>query len=135
MLRITADTNILVSAVIAEGNEYRLLRLAGEGKVKLVLSLAILKELRDVLSRSKFGFSGEQQESIIHHIVSICELVVPQRKVSVIADDEDNRILECALAGKADYIVSGDKHLLNLKTFQEIPIMTTREFLKVIKRQ
>ena len=60
MLKVTADTNTLVSATIAKGNEFELLKLAYEGKIELILSPSILKELREVISRPKFGFSEQQ---------------------------------------------------------------------------
>ncbi len=131
MLKVTADTNILVSAVIAEGNEFKLLELAKEGKIKLILSPAILLEFKNVISREKFGFSQKQIISILKQIISICEMVVPALKVDAIKDDPiDNMVLECAEAGKAEYIVSGDEHLLKLKEYKGIKIVTTQEILK-----
>jgi len=134
MLRVTAYTNILISAVIYEGNEYRLVKLAKLGKIKLVLSLEILKEFRDVISRPKFGFSMEQTDNVIEQIINLCEIVFPKIKFFAIKEDpDDNIILECAFAGKADYIVSGDKHLLELKKFKNIPIIKTSQFLELLK--
>jgi len=132
MLRLTLDTNILISAVISEGNEYRLLKLAKLGKIKIVLSLEILKEFKGVISRPRFGFSREQIEEAVKQIISLGEIILPKVRLSVIKEDpEDNIVLECALAGRVNYIVSGDKHLLYLKKFQGIPIIKTSEFLRI----
>lgn len=134
MLRVTADTNTLVSAVISKGNEFELLRLAHEGKITLVLSPQILKEFRNVISRQKFGFSEEQLSSVFKQIVNISTLALPSIKLDVVKEDPaDNKILECAEAGKVDYIISGDKHLLSLKRYGNIRIIMTSEMLKIIK--
>lgn len=133
MLKVTLDTNILVSSTISEGNEYELLKLAKLGKIRIVLSLDILKEFKDVISRSKFGFSEKQIADVTKHIISLSEIVIPKKKLDVIKEDPaDNRILECAFAGKVKYIVSGDGHLLDLKKYKRIPIVKTSEFLKII---
>ena len=130
MLKITADTNILISATIAKGNEFEILKLAKLGKIELILSIQILKEYREVISRPKFGFSEEQVSSAFKHILSICTIVVPLAKLNVIKDDpDDNKIIECAETGKVDYIVSGDPHLLKLRSFEAIPILMVNDFL------
>jgi len=99
MFRVTLDTNILVSTVICKGNEYRLLKLAKLRKIEIVLSLEILKEFKDVISRPKFGFSQEQIDTAIKEIISLCEIVLPKIKLSVIKEDpDDNIILEGSAA-------------------------------------
>ena len=134
MLRITPDTNTLISAFISEGNEYKLLKLAKLGKIKIIVSINILKEFKDVISRPKFGFSKEQIKNAFKQILSISEIIVPKIKIKLIKEDsEDNKILECASAGNVDYIVSGDRHLLNLKEYKNIKIIRTFEILKLIK--
>jgi len=133
MLKVTADTNILISASIAKGNEFELLRLAKLNKIQLILSPQILKEYKEVISRPKFGFSEVQIESALKQILRICSLVMPSIKINaVIEDPDDNMILECAVTGKVGYIVSGDKHLLDLKEFENIKIVTTASILKLI---
>ena len=134
MMRIVADTNILVSATIAKGNQYLLLKKAKLGSFRLVISPQIIAELKGVLSRPKFGFSNEQVESVVKQILSISELVITTSKINLVKNDPpDNRILEAALDGKASYIVSGDKDLLRLKKFKEIKIVTTRKFLEKLR--
>ena len=128
------DTNILVSAAICDGNQAKIIRKAHNGDVKLVISSEIIKELVDVLSRPKFKFSKEQIENHISHIVETAEIVEPDIKLNIIKEDPpDNRILECAVFANADYIISGDGHLLSLGKIKNIPIITSMQFLEVIK--
>ena len=133
MLKITADTNTLISATITKGNEFELLRLAKLRKIELILSPHILKEFREVISRPKFGFSQEQIINSFKQIISISTIIMPSNKINIIKDDpEDNRVLECAEAGKVDYIVSGDDHLLKFKKYKDINIVRTKFILDVI---
>ena len=133
MLRVVADTNVLVSAAIAKGNEYPLLKEAKLGHIRLALSLQIIKELKGVLSRPKFGFSNEQVESVVKHIISVSEIIITTSEIDVVrADPDDNRIIEAAIDGNADYIVSGDKDLLRLQKFRNIKIIPAAAFLRLI---
>ena len=135
MLRVVADTNVLVSAIIAKGNEYLLLKEAKLGRIRLVLSLQIIKELKGVLSRPKFGFSNEQVESVVKHIISISEIIVATSIVYVVKEDpSDNKIIEAAMDGKAGYIASGDKDLLRLQKFRNIKIIHAAAFLRLISQ-
>lgn len=133
MLKIVADTNILISAAITEGSEFELLNLAKLKKIELVLSPQILKEFKEVISRPKFGFSQEQISNAFKQIISVSTIVMPSVEVNIIKDDaEDNKILECAETGKVDYIVSGDEHLLSLKKYKNIRIVRTRAILDIV---
>jgi uncharacterized protein len=134
MLKITVDTNTLISAVITEGNEFALLKLANKNKVKLVLSPAILQEFKEVISRPKFNFSEEQITKAMKQIITISTLVIPTRTLHIVkVDPSDNRILECAETGKVNHIISGDKHLLQLKQYKNIPIIKTLDMLNHLK--
>ena len=133
MLKITVDTNTLISATITNGNEFELLRLARLGRIKLILSPQILKEFKEVISRPKFGFSQEQINNALKQIINVSSIVMPSIKVNIIKDDpEDNKILECAVSGKVDYIVSGDSHLLKLGEYESIKIVRTTDILKLV---
>jgi putative PIN family toxin of toxin-antitoxin system len=71
----------------------------------------------------------------IQKIVSISKIVIPTRKINVVQDDpDDNKILECAIAGNVDYLVTQDKHLLNLKEFEGIKIITPDHLVKFLSR-
>ncbi|MFH1592979.1 MAG: putative toxin-antitoxin system toxin component, PIN family [Candidatus Woesearchaeota archaeon] len=133
MLKVTADTNTLISATITKGNEFELLNLARLGKLELILSPQILKEFKEVISRPKFGFSQKQIFKALKQIINISTIVMPSIKINVIKEyPEDNRVLECAETGKANYIVSGDNHLLNLKKYKNIKIIKTKVILDII---
>ena len=128
MLKVVSDTNTLISAVISNGNEYQILRLVKLKKVQLVLSYEILWEFEDVIKRQKFGFSKEQIEKALEQVKSISKIVEPNIKLEVIKEDpDDNKVIECASEGKADYIVSGDNHLLDLKKYEGIKIVSSVE--------
>ncbi len=135
MLKFTLDTNTLISATIAQGNEFELLRLAKEGKIKIIVSLPIVEEFKEVISREKFGFSAQQVEMVTKLLFDVCDIVIPTVHLKIIKDDpDDNTIIECAVSGNVDYIVSGDKHLLNIQRYSNIPIIRTREALALINK-
>ncbi len=132
-IRVTVDTNILVSASISEGNPYKILRLAKEGKITLVISLDILKEFKDVISRPRFGFFETQINNVLKQIISISEIVISTTKINFVkADPADDKILEAAVAGKSEFLVSGDRHLLDIKKYKGIKIVKPTEFLNLL---
>lgn len=128
-MRVVADTNVLVSAIVFGGPPGRVIELAAEGRLRLIISPALIDELRDVLRR-KFGFSDAalfQSETLLRRAGVVVE---PAQHVAVVIDDPaDNRVLEAAEAGGAEIIVSGDRHLLAPGLFGEIPIISPRELL------
>jgi len=130
-MRIVCDTNVLVSATLSNGTPRKLLRLIACGEVENAVSLEILAEAKNVLVRPKFGFSPEQVTHAIDVFSEISVLVAPVQPVDVIKDDpSDNRILEAADAAMADCIVSGDKHLLNLQSWNGIEILSPADFME-----
>ncbi|MFZ3167149.1 MAG: putative toxin-antitoxin system toxin component, PIN family [Candidatus Methanoperedens sp.] len=133
MMRLVLDTNVLVSALIStRSNPARLLDAAGKN-YSLFISKEILIELEDVISRDKFGFSNEKIDSAIEAILSFSEVVNPEIKLDFVkSDPDDNKILECALACGASYIVSGDKHLLNLKEYENIKIISPKDAIDLL---
>jgi len=127
---IVLDTNVLISAIVFGRGPRTILEMVIAGKIRCALSFAILDELRDVLQRSKFGLSPEQAITVVEELRGLCEILNPARRLRTIkADPDDNRILECAVQAQADTIVSGDAHLLKLKQFRGIPIMSPADFL------
>ena len=130
-MRVVFDTNIYVSAfAIPGGQAEAALVKAVEGTAQLVVSRAIIHELLDVLAR-KFGRDAEELAHIAVFLAELADVVRPRRKLGVLGDDADNRILECALAGRADVIVTGDRAMLELREYQGVRIVTLREFLQV----
>lgn len=131
-LRIVFDTNVLVSSVFWEGNESRLIELAEKGIFEAFTSPFILDEVVNVLSSVKFQLNEDQVESIAEYFLSIMHIVEPRLNIDIIHDDpSDNRIIECAVSCNANIIVSGDKHLISLKKFRSIKIISSHETLKI----
>lgn len=126
---VTADTNVYVSALHFGGTPRRLLEVARGGLVDLAVSDAILDELDRVL-RDKFGWTSQRAGEAREAVGAFTRHVTPDRRLSVVADDpDDDRILECAVAAGAQFVVSGDRHLLRLGAFEGISILTVAEFL------
>jgi putative PIN family toxin of toxin-antitoxin system len=130
-MRVVLDTNVLISALIFGGKPETALQMASTKFVTLVVSAEILSELEGVLM-AKFGWRLERASMVVGKIRKIAELVVPDLTVTACEDPDDNRILEAAAGGSAEVIVSGDKHLLRMKEYEGIEILTEGEFLSRI---
>jgi len=128
-VRVAFDTNIFVSALILPRSraEEALTRVI-QGTDRLILSKSILDELLGVLAR-KFSRDPEELARVAVWLGELAEWVRPTQHLSVAAQEADNRILECALAGRAEVIVTGNKGLLRLGTFEGIGIVTLRDYL------
>lgn len=130
MIRVVADTNIYISALMFGGLPGSFLDLAFLRSFQLVTSPVLLDELDEKL-RLKFSLSQADAAQVRAKIESVALLVEPTTTLQVITEDpDDNRVLECAVAGEADYIVSGDRHLLKLGSYQGISIVTARQFIE-----
>ena len=132
-MRVVLDTNVLVSALVGHGKPRRLLTKLFEGH-EIVSSKQMLAELANVLSRSKFGFTRHQINKLLLIIVkgSILATIVECPKV-IEEDPDDNVVLATALEGRAEFLVSGDRHLLSLREFRGIRIVTVREMLETLR--
>jgi len=132
VLRVTADSNIYISALNFGGLPDRLLDLARGGEIQLVLSEAIAEEVSHVL-RDKFGWAEGSVALARERISDFTERVKSERRIDAVREDPtDNRILECADAGRCEYLVTGDKHLLKLGQFAAIRIVRPAEFLEIL---
>lgn len=133
-VRVVAGTNILISALVFGGLPWTILDSGLKGAFLLVTSKPLLEELGEKL-RDKFGISTATIQSILADIHRAAEVVDPDFELNAVPDDpDDNRVLECAVAGNADFIVSGDKHLLRLGSYQRIKILTARQFLEALQQ-
>jgi putative PIN family toxin of toxin-antitoxin system len=129
------DTNVLVSSALSDGKPFEILRLAEQGELISVTSPAIIAELRDVLKRDRLPFSEDQVDELVTKVLSISRVIEPEVDLEVVEDDpDDDKILECAVAGDVDYLVSGDSHLLDLEDYRGIPIYSPDEFLTQFSR-
>jgi putative PIN family toxin of toxin-antitoxin system len=122
MLRVVIDTNVIISALNFGGNPKAVLELARKGRIRNATSPFIISEIERVLTR-KFGWQMEVTEEVINDIQGFSHVINPPETIGIIKNRSDNRILECALAGGADYLLSGDHHLTDLKTFGTINIV------------
>ena len=138
MIRAVLDANVTVSAILnAQGTPGRILDAWRNEHFQLLMSDAILEEIERVLHYPKIAkrhqWSLAQIQQFLTLLADIASLTPDDLELSVIADDpEDNRYLECAVEGHANYIVSGDQDLLQLGTYHGIQIVTPRAFLDVL---
>lgn len=132
-MRVTLDTNVIISALNFPGNERLALGLALRGRFELVLSACILGEVAGVLTR-KFGWEQEPTDQAIRVIENTVTVIEPPRLEEVISGDHpDNRVLECAVAASADYLVTGDRrHLLPLGEHRVTSIVNAPRFLSLL---
>ena len=127
--KIVADTNIIISSIFWSGKPCRIIQKGIDQELLIYISKDIIDELRVVLKRD-FGLEKQEIEDIIETILLFTHLVETKEKIDIVEDKKDNMILECAIAANVKYIVSGDSHLLNLKEFKGIKIVSADEFLR-----
>ncbi len=138
-MRIVLDTNVVLSALLWRGTPYLLLSTIGQrSNIQIYGSMALLDELADVLTRpsatKRLALFGKTARDVLADYLEVIELVEPTSVPRAVPNDpDDDHVLACALAARADLIVSGDKkHLLPMKTYQGIPIMAPREAIERI---
>jgi putative PIN family toxin of toxin-antitoxin system len=135
VLRVTADSNIYISALLFGGPPDDLLTLAREGKIHLSISDDILDEVARVLGE-KFGWTPQAVDLARARIGDFTEKVVPLQRVEAVKEDPtDNRIIECALEGRSEYLITRDKHLLKLEKFGPVKIVLVADFLETLRAQ
>ena len=137
MKRVVLDTNTLISGLLWDGNESIVIEKAEKKEIKIFISYQMLEELEGVLKREKFSKRLEGKEYTVEKAVAkialIATLIEPDININIIKEDpDDNRVLECAVSARATVIVSGDSHLLNLKNYSGIQIISTIDFIKQI---
>ena len=131
-MKVVFDTNVFISAFVVPGSKGEdALLLAHRRKVDLYSSVPILTETARIL-RTKFDQSEKDITAALKMIGRAATIVRPSRKVMVVEDLPDNRILECAVTAQADLIVTGDHHLLGLREFEGVPIVRLADFLRMI---
>lgn len=130
MIKVTFDVNILISSTLWEGSvAQKLLLKLIRSDSKIFSTNEILAEYQKVLKRD-FEFSDENVMKTIERVLMFITLIETSSKIEAVKNDpEDNKILECGLDSHSEYIISYDKHLLNLKEFQGIKIIKPEEFL------
>lgn len=133
-MKVVLDTNVYISAILwrPEASGEEILRLAGLDSFELVISRSIISEIEAIL-KEKFKWSKRQISETSSYIRNIVTVINPDVSLSVVKNDpSDNKILECAVAAKANYIVTGDKnHLLPMKEYKGIKIVNPAELLRL----
>jgi putative PIN family toxin of toxin-antitoxin system len=130
-LKAVFDTNIFVSALaIPGGQAERAIDLVIDARLPLCISKEIIHEVLGVMAQ-KFSKGPEELSRTAVFLSELAELVAPRKKLTVLDDEADNRILECAVTGSADIIVTGDRAMLDLRISQRIRILSLRQFLGV----
>lgn len=138
-MRVVADTNTVVSGLLWHGNPRRVLEAARDGALQLYTSAALLAELEEVLQRPKFAqrlsLAGVASHTLVLGYAALAWLIDPAViEPVIIADPDDDAVLACANAARAEAIVSGDNHLLDLKQYEGIPVFTAAQLLAKIEQ-
>ena len=131
-MKVTVDTNFLISATQWDYSvAHKLLKKLILSDAKIFTTQDILDETVEVLERD-FEYSKNEAKNIIGKILLFAKLVEPKQKVDIVKNDpDDNKVIECAIESSSDYIVTYDRHLLKLKEYKGIKIITPEEFNKI----
>ena len=131
MLHLVLDTNTVLSGLLWGGTPKRLITAARAGEIALFCSVPLLEELGAIILRAKFtkplAARGLKAGELFNGYAALCRIVEPAQIQRTSVDPDDDAVLATALAAEADLIVSGDAHLLNLKSYQRIPIVNAAE--------
>ena len=137
-MRAVLDTNVLISSVISTGVPHEIVVKGFSSEYQIVVSVATLTEFRDTLLKypEKFHMDEGDVQQEVETIRYFAEFVDPDEEITAVEDDpDDDKFLEAAVAGNVDYIVSGDRHLLDLDSFQGIEIVEPRAFYERLTTQ
>lgn len=136
-MKVTPDTNVLISGTFWTGNSFRILELIDKKQLISVLSKEIIKEYNKVINSNEIIEKIENKKlillKVVQKVITNSDIVEPKIKLDVVKEDkDDNKILECAKEGNVDYIITQDEHLLKLKKYENILIVKPGYFLKMI---
>jgi len=137
-MRAVLDTNVLISSVISTGVPHEIVVKGFSSEYQIVVSVATLTEFRDTLLKypEKFQMDEGDVQQEVETIRYFAEFVDPDEEITAVEDDpDDDKFLEAAVAGNVDYIVSGDRHLLDLASFRGIDIVEPRAFYERLTTQ
>ena len=141
MLKVVLDANVFVSALINPHDKpAKILDYVFENKIRLFTSFSIIEELERVLRYPKLmnrhGLQKEELKEFVSDLLSIMSLVEKEEAITVVTEDpSDNKYLSCAFNARVDFIISGDAHLLNLREYEGIRIVTATQFLEMMERE
>jgi hypothetical protein len=133
VIRAVLDSTVVISALLFDGHASRLVPLWQQRRFLPITSRPILQEYLRVLAYPKFNLTAQEVRQAIEELLPYAEVTAPRKRLRVIRrDPADNRFLECAIAGKAQYLVSGDHDLLSLKYFAGRRAVSVTEFLAIL---
>ena len=130
MLRVVVDTNVYISAIFRGGKPRHVIDLGRDGKIQIFTSEDIEQEILDKLM-TKFGLNSDDAGRVMADFSTFTKPIRISRRIHVVKDDpDDDKFIECAVECDAEFIISGDKHLLNMKKYEGIDIVNAAAFLK-----
>jgi len=137
-MRVTLDTNVLISGTFWNGPSFEIVRKVSLNEIELVATKETIAEYNKIINSEEIMDKSKEKDLMVNdavlEILEHSNLVDPKRKFDLIKDDpDDNKLLECAFEGKAEFIISKDKHLLKIKEFEGIKIVSPEQFLSLIK--
>ncbi len=142
MIRAVLDTNTHISAaIVPHGYPAKIIQAWREGRFTLIICQAILKEVVEVLKRSHIqkkyrGLTEKAIHALIEYLAEFATFTPGQLKIEAVPDDpDDNEIIACAIEGEAEYIVTGDPHLKDLKAYRDIQIVSPKEFWNILEKK
>jgi uncharacterized protein len=140
MIRVVFDTNVIISGRLWSGAPHQAINLIAVGRVQSLISEEMIDELRDVLARPKFigrleAISKTAEEIVSEYLRSAIVVEAAHLPPTIQADPDDDAVLACGVGGNADFIVTGDEHLLTLATFRAIPILDVNHFLQTVSSE
>lgn len=134
-MKAVLDTNVIISALGWQGRPQDIFNAFIDGKFDLVITPSILNEIDTVLKRSKFDFIPQaQKDELLLLLSELAEIVIPVEKINACRDKNDNKFLEAAVKSSAEFIVSGDNDLLEMKEFRGTKIVSVDEFCKLLQK-
>ena len=134
--KVVLDTNIFISGFGWNGKPEEILKIIKDRQITNYASAEILEEIRRVISYPKLRFPEPLQIKILEFVLFYSEFVEPQKRIFTVTEDpNDNKFLECAIEAQAEYIISGDPHLLNMKKFKTVKILPANEFLDIVSKK
>ncbi|HHW58098.1 MAG TPA: putative toxin-antitoxin system toxin component, PIN family [Clostridia bacterium] len=133
MIRAVIDTNIFVSILLGSPIMKELLESCATYKFTWIISEEIYSEYKKVIEYKKFSFRKEIKQKLLYFVEELAEFVHVSSNIAISRDKEDNKFINCAVDGNCNFIVTGDKDLLEIKEYNGIRIVTVKEFLQIIK--
>ena len=127
-MKIVIDTNVVISGTFFGGFPRKILEAVVNNKVDAYANTKIIKEYSDIVKEMIVDKGGKLDENILSPFIEKLNLVKPVSKIKISRDKDDDKFIECAIDSKALYVVSGDKDLLDIVEFQNISIITAKDF-------